>query len=84
MPSGGGLGGIAAAEAIRREDPAAAIVLLSTDIDGRIAQRLIATGSWGIGYLSKDRVTDLEGFVAAIRTVAAGGCALDDELNGPH
>lgn len=80
MPPGNSLGGLLAAEAIRREDPTVGVLLLSTEVEQHIAARLLATGSDGVGYLSKDRVGDLEQFIEAIRTVAAGGCVLDASL----
>ncbi len=33
-----------------------------------------------VGYLLKDRVADVDGFVAAVRQVASGGTALDPEV----
>lgn len=41
---------------------------------------LIADHNRGIGYLLKERVSDVEEFVAALRRVAAGGTALDPEV----
>ena len=49
-------------------------------VKARYAERLIAARSSGIGYLSKDRVSDLHEFVAAVRTVAAGGAVFDPAL----
>jgi DNA-binding NarL/FixJ family response regulator len=39
--------------------------------------KLLAEGAEGLGYLLKDRVTDLDDFTAALRRVADGGSALD-------
>ena len=39
--------------------------------------KLLAESAEGLGYLLKDRVTDLDDFVSALRRVADGGSALD-------
>lgn len=80
MPSGNVLGGLIAAEAIRRENARTGIILLSTEVSQHIASRLLANGTYGLGYLSKDRVGDVEQFIEAIRSVAGGGCVLDEAL----
>ena len=41
------------------------------------ADDLLATGEGGVGYLLKDRVSDLADFLAALQTVADGGTVLD-------
>jgi DNA-binding NarL/FixJ family response regulator len=46
------------------------------------ARELLADQAGGVGYLLKDRVFNDEAFVAAIRTVAAGGTVLDPEVVG--
>jgi hypothetical protein len=42
-----------------------------------LAARLLAENAAGMGYLLKDRITDLDEFAAAIRRLGAGGSALD-------
>ena len=41
---------------------------------------LLASGEGAVGYLLKDRVADVDEFVAAVRRVAAGGTVLDPEV----
>ena len=70
--------GAAAATRLRESDPNLPILLLSQHIEGRHSIELVAQGR--IGYLLKDRVLDVEDFLAAIERVAAGGSALDPEV----
>ncbi len=42
-----------------------------------MALKLLADSAEGVGYLLKDRVSDVDEFVAAVRRVADGGSALD-------
>jgi DNA-binding NarL/FixJ family response regulator len=69
--------GLRAAEEIRRRYPGLGILILSQHVEVGIATRLLAESPAGLGYLLKDRVTDLEDFTAALRRVAEGGSALD-------
>ncbi len=69
--------GLEAALQIRRQRPATAVLLLSQHVETRLAVDLIAEGSDGVGYLLKDRVTDVAAFVDAARRVGAGGTAID-------
>ncbi len=70
--------GIAAALEIRAWDPPTPVMLLSQHIEARRTVELVAGGA--IGYLLKDRVLDVEEFLAALDRVAAGGTALDPEV----
>ena len=72
--------GLQAARVIRRELPKTGVLLLSQYVEEDYATDLIAEGADGVGYLLKDRVTDLRGFADSIRLVAAGGSVLDPEL----
>jgi DNA-binding NarL/FixJ family response regulator len=72
--------GLQAARAIRRELPGTGVLLLSQFVEEDYASELIAESADGVGYLLKDRVTDLRGFAESIRLVAAGGSVLDPEL----
>ena len=38
---------------------------------------LLADSAEGVGYLLKDRIGDVDGFIGAVRRVADGGSALD-------
>jgi len=72
--------GLRAALEIRRRLPSTAIVALSHHIATEAALELIGDRAEGIGYLLKERVADLEGFLDGVRRVAAGGSALDPEV----
>ncbi|HEY0949821.1 response regulator transcription factor [Nocardioides sp.] len=80
--------GLRAAVEVRRAWPEARILVLSQYVEVSYADELLATGDGGVGYLLKDRVSDLEDFLAAIAAVAAGGTALDPlvvrQLMGRH
>jgi serine/threonine-protein kinase len=82
MPPTHDLEGLEVAEEIRREQPGVSVILLSQHLEARYALRLVSGGGRGIGYLLKERVTDLDDFVAAVRRVAAGGAAIDPEVVG--
>lgn len=68
--------GIRAAIEIRRRAPTVGILLLSNHLEPRLATELVGLGG-AIGYLLKDRVLDVEAFLAAIEEVRGGGTALD-------
>jgi DNA-binding NarL/FixJ family response regulator len=69
--------GLRAAREIRSEHPGTAVLILSQHLEVPLAMRLLADGAEGLGYLLKERVTDLEEFKSALRRVADGGSALD-------
>jgi DNA-binding NarL/FixJ family response regulator len=72
--------GIRAALAIRERFPQVAVLVLSQYVEERYATDLLSGDTAGVGYLLKDRVVDVEDFVAAVRRVAAGGSAVDAEV----
>jgi DNA-binding NarL/FixJ family response regulator len=72
--------GLRAALRIRAEHPGVAVLVLSQYVEERYAAELLAGDMGGVGYLLKDRVVDVEDFVAALRRVAAGGSAIDPEV----
>ncbi|GAB2985936.1 LuxR C-terminal-related transcriptional regulator [Frigoribacterium salinisoli] len=72
--------GIRAAVLIRAQDPTAAVLVLSQYVEERYAADLIAGGSAGLGYLLKDRVAEVDEFLAAVATVGSGGTVLDPEV----
>jgi DNA-binding NarL/FixJ family response regulator len=72
--------GLQAALKIRREYPGVAVLVLSQYVEERYASELLAGDAGGVGYLLKDRVVDVEDFVASLRRVAAGGSAVDAEV----
>ena len=72
--------GLRAALAALRELPDLPVLVLSQYVEQLYARELLAGGSGGIGYLLKERVSEVRTFVEAIRRVAAGGTALDREV----
>jgi DNA-binding NarL/FixJ family response regulator len=70
--------GLRAAQAIRAEHgTAVGILVLSQHVEPSFALRLVSDGAGGVGYLLKDRVTDLEDVSEAIRRIARGGSVID-------
>ena len=69
--------GLKAAQEIRARHPDVGVLVLSQYVELGLAARLLAENAAGMGYLLKDRITDLDEFAAAIRRVGAGGSALD-------
>jgi DNA-binding NarL/FixJ family response regulator len=72
--------GIRAALVLRRQWPDVAVLVLSQYVEERYAVDLIAGRSRGVGYLLKDRVSDVADFHEALHRVAAGGTVLDPEV----
>jgi DNA-binding NarL/FixJ family response regulator len=72
--------GLVAAKTIRAENPEVSVLVLSQYIEESYALELLADNAEGVGYLLKDRVSDLDNFLDAVRRVAAGGSALDPEV----
>jgi len=69
--------GIQAAKQIRSAHPGTGVVVLSQYIEEDYVFDLLADGVTGLGYLLKEKVTDPEGLVRAVREVARGGSVLD-------
>jgi DNA-binding NarL/FixJ family response regulator len=72
--------GLKAAQEIRARHPDVGVLVLSQYVELGLAARLLADNAAGLGYLLKDRITDLDEFAAAIRRVGAGGTALDPAI----
>jgi DNA-binding NarL/FixJ family response regulator len=72
--------GLRAAIVIRERHPGTGVLVLSAYVEEAYALELVGDDASGIGYLLKDRVADVEGFIDAVRRVAAGGSALDPEV----
>jgi DNA-binding NarL/FixJ family response regulator len=70
--------GARAASELKREYPELGVLLLSQHIETTHAVSLVALG--GFGYLLKDRVLDVDEFLAAAQRVAEGGSALDPHV----
>ena len=69
--------GLRAALEIRASHPDVGVLVLSQYIELGLAMKLLADSAEGVGYLLKDRISDVKEFVAAVRRVADGGSALD-------
>jgi DNA-binding NarL/FixJ family response regulator len=74
--------GLVAAVAARKELPGLPVLVLSQYVEQLYARELLADQAGGVGYLLKDRVGNVDEFVAAVRRVAAGGTAMDAEVIG--
>jgi DNA-binding NarL/FixJ family response regulator len=72
--------GLTAAKRIRERHPDIGVLVLSHHVEPGYAMELLADDAEGVGYLLKDRVSDLDQFAAAVRRVAAGGSALDPAI----
>ena len=69
--------GLRAAKEIREQYPGTAVLVLSQYVESGYALELLQESAEGVGYLLKDRVSDVGEFSAAVRRVAEGGSALD-------
>jgi DNA-binding NarL/FixJ family response regulator/class 3 adenylate cyclase len=72
--------GLRAAQAIRERYPGVGVLVLSQYVEPGYAMELLAENAEGVGYLLKDRVSDVGEFGAAVRRVAGGGSALDPAI----
>ena len=72
--------GIDAAKRIRAEHPSVGVVVLSQYVEEDYAFELLADGVGGLGYLLKERVSQLDELVRALHEVARGGSALDPKV----
>ncbi len=72
--------GIKAALEARRRHPSLALLVLSQYVEPAYSGELLASGESGVGYLLKERVSEVRTFVDAVRRVAGGGTALDREV----
>ncbi len=80
MPPGHRDDGLVAAVGLRAELPGLPVLILSQYVAGAYAEELLADGVGAVGYLLKERVGDVEDFVAAVAQVAAGGTVIDPEV----
>jgi DNA-binding NarL/FixJ family response regulator len=69
--------GLRAALEIRSAHRSVGVLVLSQYVEIGLALKLVADSAEGVGYLLKDRISDVGEFVAAVRRVAEGGSALD-------
>jgi DNA-binding NarL/FixJ family response regulator len=72
--------GLRAALDIRAQHPSVGVLVLSQYVEPGLAMRLLSDSAEGVGYLLKDRISDVKEFIAAVHRVAAGGSALDPSI----
>ena len=72
--------GLVAAEQIRASHPDVAVLVLSQYLESRYATRLLEHHPQAVGYLLKERVSDIAVLADAIRRVAEGECVLDPTI----
>jgi DNA-binding NarL/FixJ family response regulator len=72
--------GLQAAIAARTEVPGMPILVLSQHVEPLYARELLTDRNGGVGYLLKDRISNVGQFIDAVRRVADGGTAMDPEV----
>jgi DNA-binding NarL/FixJ family response regulator len=72
--------GLRAAQEIRAKYPGVGVLVLSQYVEPAYALELLAESAEGVGYLLKDRISDVGDFAAAVRRVGEGGSALDPAI----
>jgi DNA-binding NarL/FixJ family response regulator len=72
--------GMRAALHIRKHHPRVPVLVLSQYVELGLAMQLLAESAEGVGYLLKDRISDVAEFVDAVRRVAHGGSAIDPTI----
>lgn len=72
--------GLVAALRIRSAHPETAVVVLSQYVQRRYAVELLTDRPARVGYLLKQRISDVDAFCADLRRVADGGTALDPDV----
>jgi DNA-binding NarL/FixJ family response regulator len=69
--------GLRGALEIRAHHPSVGVLVLSQYVELGLAMKLLADSAEGAGYLLKDRISDVDEFIGAVRRVADGGSAID-------
>ncbi|MCA1984024.1 LuxR C-terminal-related transcriptional regulator [Nocardioides nematodiphilus] len=72
--------GLRAAITAREARPGFPVMVLSQYVEALYARELFASGTGAVGYLLKDRVSDVAEFAEGVRRVASGGTVLDPEV----
>jgi DNA-binding NarL/FixJ family response regulator len=72
--------GLRAALSIRAKHPDVAVLVLSQYVEVPLAMQLLGESASGIGYLLKDRVSNIAEFIDAVERVAKGGSAIDPTI----
>lgn len=80
MPPTNSNDGLLAAQRIRAEHPAVGVLVLSQYVETRQAIRLLQRTPQRVGYLLKDRVSDIPEFAETVRRIARGGSAIDPDV----
>jgi DNA-binding NarL/FixJ family response regulator len=80
MPPTNSNEGLLAARRIRAEHPHVGVLVLSQYVEPRQAIKLLQDSPQRVGYLLKDRVSDIGDFADAIRRIARGGSAIDPDV----
>lgn len=80
MPPTHRLEGLHAAVELRRRHRDVGVLVLSQHLEPHCLTTLLGADARGVGYLLKERVTGVAGFLDAVRRVADGGCAIDPEV----
>ena len=82
MPPGNADDGLVAAQQVRREHPDVGVLVLSHHLEARYALRLLEDAPERVGYLLKERISDLAVLTDAVRRVAEGECVIDPTIVG--
>lgn len=80
LPPTGTDEGLRAAVAARKQRPGLPVLVLSQYVEQLYARELLASAQGGVGYLLKDRVSNVGQFIDAVERVAAGGTVMDPEV----
>jgi DNA-binding NarL/FixJ family response regulator len=72
--------GLQAALEIRANHPDVSVLVLSQYVELGLALKLLSDSAESVGYLLKDRISDVDDFVGAVRRVANGGSAVDPNI----
>jgi DNA-binding NarL/FixJ family response regulator len=72
--------GMRAALQIRSHHPEVAVLVLSQYVEVGLALQLLSDSAERVGYLLKDRISDVADFTDAVRRVARGGSAIDPTI----
>jgi len=80
LPPTGTDEGLRAAVAARKQRPGLPVLVLSQYVEQLYARELLASAQGGVGYLLKDRVSNVGQFIDAVERVAAGGTGMDPEV----
>jgi len=72
--------GILVAHRIRAEHPRTAVMLLSQYLEPRYAERIFADQPGGLGYLLKERVSNIGVLTDALQRVVEGECVIDPTI----